>query len=314
MTLDIIEQLEQERFLRSGFRGLRNIHQLANILQEPVTKLRYFANHSKKYYREYDQVVNANNKRRHIEEPLGGLKALQKKIAQHCMQNEQLPPYLSSPAPNRSIITNAAAHRNRVKAAKTDIHNFFGNCRASRIFRLFQEHSCSPEICDILTNILCYKGHLPTGAPSSPIMAFFAYERMFNEIYIAVGDYRVRMSLWIDDLMFSCMIENMVDKQLFAHIEIILHTHGCRLNRRKNRLYQSDQAALFAGIILMPNGERRTPNKLHKKWYTTKEAYKAAPANSEQKTELKQIMDGLKNFKQDIQKSNKRWKRRSLSH
>jgi|GEM_PF-3354497 len=308
MTLTQIEQLEEERFIRSGFRGLQTLQELGVVLQESVSRLQYFSNHSKHYYREYDQV-QVNGKRRHIEMPVGELKELQKKIADHLLEHEQLPPYLSSPARGRSIITNAAAHRNRIQAGKIDIQNFFGNCRSSSVFRLFQEHFCSPEVCAVLTNILCYKGHLPTGAPSSPIMAFLSNERMFNELYIITGVYFTRMGIWIDDLTLSCKWPNMMDKQLFGTIEFILNFHGFRVKRRKSRLYPSNRPALLAGVIVLPNGERRHQNRLHKKWYDTKEAYRAAPATSAQKARLKQIMDSLKRLELDILKSNRRWRR-----
>jgi len=313
MTYEEIERFEEERFIRSRLRGLQTIQILALVLQESVSRLQYFSNHSQQYYREYDQV-QANGKRRHIEKPVGGLKELQKKIADHFLEHEQFPTYLSSPARRRSIISNAAAHRNRIQAGKMDIHNFFGSCRSSSVFRLFREHGCSPEVCAVLTNILCYKGHLPTGAPSSPIMAFLSNERMFNEIYIILGPFFTRLGVWIDDLTLSCKFNNLLDKQLLGDIERILNTHGFRVSRKKSRLYQSNQPALLAGVIVMPDGKRRHQNRLHRKWYDTKEAYRSAPANSEQKARLKQVMDSLKRLEQDILKSNWRWRRRRTSN
>jgi hypothetical protein len=83
---------------------------------------------------------------------------------------------------------------------------------------------------------------------------------------------------------------------------------GFRIKRSKIRLYQPDQPALMAGIIVMPNGERRLPNRLHLKWYETKERIKAS--SGDEKERLKLTATSLKSQRYSIEKSNQRYRPR----
>jgi hypothetical protein len=310
MRYEQIERLAESRFQHLPLYGLQTIQQLADVLEEPLQRIRHYAHQSHHYYSEYNQPKSHGGVR-HIEEPSDRLKSIQKKLLR-IMQREPMPVYLSSPAKHRSVISNAIAHRDRVAVACLDIENFFSRCMASKVFWLFHgKMRCSREVSAILTQLLCFNGHLPTGAPTSPILAFFINEEMFNHLYLLLGSQFCRMSLWVDDLMISEKGSSnlrLLDKGLLHDIEELVSGWGFRIKRSKIRLYQPDQPALMAGIIVMPNGERRLPNRLHLKWYETKERIKAS--SGDEKERLKLTATSLKSQRYSIEKSNQRYRPR----
>lgn len=53
----------------------------------------------------------------------------------------------------------------------------------------------SPDVAKILTDIVTYNGGIPTGCPTSQLIAYYAYEDMFANIK------KIRRKAWL--LIFS---------------------------------------------------------------------------------------------------------------
>lgn len=47
----------------------------------------------------------------------------------------------------------------------------------------------SPDVAKILTDIVTYNGGIPTGCPTSQLIAFYAYEDMFKQIQQCAESY-----------------------------------------------------------------------------------------------------------------------------
>ena len=45
--------------------------------------------------------------------------------------------------------------------------------------------------------------YIPTGSPSSQILAYFAYEEMFINMFNVSQEFNCKMTLYVDDLTFS---------------------------------------------------------------------------------------------------------------
>lgn len=74
----------------------------------------------------------------------------------------------------RGIITNAKIHRKKRFVINLDLENFFGSIHFGRVKGFFQKNkyfNMLPEIATIIAQLTCYKGCLPQGAPSSPIIS-----------------------------------------------------------------------------------------------------------------------------------------------
>ena len=62
---------------------------------------------------------------------------------------------------------------------------------------------CSLDVSVILARICCDKGALPQGSSSSPILSYWAYSEMWDEIHEIAQNAGNIFTLYIDDLSLS---------------------------------------------------------------------------------------------------------------
>ena len=65
-----------------------------------------------------------------------------------------------------------------------DIHSFYPSTDSIKVLQFYKHSLEIPnDIANILTNLTTFDAHLPTGAPTSVILAYFAYAKTFEDIY-----------------------------------------------------------------------------------------------------------------------------------
>lgn len=308
MSYQDFEELSENRGFASGFRGLQTCEQVAAALGHSKSVLMEVVSALESQYEVYRQVKLSGGYRV-IEKPNSQLKEIQRRIKDR-LSLEPLPIFLGTPAKSKSNITNAMVHRSRKNVLCIDIKDHFRNCGAQAVFTLFRDKmQCSEEAALLLTLLTCFRGHLPTGAPTSPLLAYLAYEEMFYHLYDAVGDSFCRLSVFADDLTISWQRAEEDPTELLQNLKAVMQQWGFRVNDRKTRKYNQNKEAEVTGVILMPNGEMRMPNRLHQRWYELKELHQRA--EGEEKNRLKLQMRGLEQYRAQIERINYRPIRRS---
>ena len=61
----------------------------------------------------------------------------------------------------------------------------------------------SPDVAKILTDIVTYEKCIPTGCPTSQLIAYYAYEDMFAGIKKIADNHGCLFSLYVDAMTFS---------------------------------------------------------------------------------------------------------------
>ena len=118
---------------------------------------------------------------RNIYAPSGALKIIQRKLTnalyeyQTLLRKENGIKANISHAfeKNKSIVSNARIHKNKRFVFCIDLNNFFNAFHFGRVFGYFLSNryfKLSKEVAVTIAQIACYKGILPQGAPSSPII------------------------------------------------------------------------------------------------------------------------------------------------
>ena len=60
-----------------------------------------------------------------------------------------------------------------------DIHSFYPSTDSIKVLQFYKHSLEIPnDIANILTNLTTFDAHLPTGAPTSVILAYFAYAKL----------------------------------------------------------------------------------------------------------------------------------------
>ena len=236
-------------------------------------------------------------KDRKVQAPKDLLKMAQK-ILQKELAQEALPEWVMC-AKNRGHIKNAHEHAGQGRyVLKLDITNFYGSCQSKYIFDLFNHHDgygLSKGVSSTLTQIVTYGGFLPTGAPTSPYLAFLAYRQCFDEIYRITHAHNFYMTLFADDITLSFQHDAYPSCHWIQYkIKDILERYGLNLNDSKTKIYPSNRIKNVTGIPV-GNGILLPPNRILKKMHD--ERYHSNQCNED-------VIKGYTSYLKAIEKEN----------
>ena len=200
------------------------------------------------------------HKSRNVQEPIGLLRKIQDRLTELLVRIET-PEYLFSAKKGRSYLSNARSHIGDGQAIRIDIKGFYQNASDKYVRRFFIEDlQCSSDIAHILTELICWNGCLPTGSPVSPIISYFAYRPMFDELHALALSVGAVMTVYVDDIVFS---GHGVNGSLIPIAKEIIKKSG--LKGHKISRFRKNQPRIITGAVVMPDGKLRIPNKRHRK-------------------------------------------------
>ena len=213
---------------------------------------------------------------RDISAPIPPLKSVQARIA-NLLSRISSPDYLFAPVKGRSYVDNAARHIGAQSVRLLDIQDFFPNCTIKKVIWFFRKRmECSPDVAVILARIATENGFLPQGSPCSPVLAYFAYIDMWEEIAARVSSDGCRLSVYADDLTIS---GNAVPEAMIWDIKRLLHKHDHRYAANKERARRSRPAEI-TGVILTREGIA-PPNRQRQKIYRVRNELRHATSSAQ---------------------------------
>ncbi|WP_057490147.1 retron Ec67 family RNA-directed DNA polymerase/endonuclease [Streptococcus orisasini] len=156
---------------------------------------------------------------------------------------------------NKSIITNAKRHRNKKFVLNLDLEDFFGSFHFGRVRGFFlknRDFQVPEEVATLIAQLTCYKGSLPQGAPSSPIITNLICQILDHRIVKLAKKYRLTYTRYADDLTFSTNAELPAEsfEAFFTQLQDIIHRSGFSINHRKTRISDNGQRQEVTGLIV----------------------------------------------------------------
>jgi hypothetical protein len=246
---------------------LRSRSRLCRLLSIDGRMLRHLSKHAEGLYREKDVPKRDSQKLRHIEDPHRGLKIVQTRLSK-LLSRITPPDYLFCPVKGRDYIRNAAQHRGNRVVRCLDIRKFFPSTSARRVFWFFhQVMECDRDIAATLSRLACYKEHLPTGSPLSPILAYFAHVDVWTAIAAICKSNGYTLTVYIDDVTISGAS---VSAKVIWDVKKEIHRAGHRYHKEKLFV---DGPAEITGVIVIGN-ELVPPNRQQKKIRESRKALK----------------------------------------
>jgi RNA-directed DNA polymerase len=220
-------------------------------------------------FRHFNHITE-KGKSRAIQWPKRRLQSIHARV-HTLLSRVAVPQYLHSAVKGRSYISNAAAHACAVSVVKIDVKKFFPSVSRAAIFKFLEQSlKCRRDVAGLLADILTYNSHLPTGGAASPIIAYYSFKEMFDEIERFARSRDVIMTCYVDDMAFSGARAN---KRLLHEIQQIISKHG--LKSHKAHKFSASEPKVVTGVCITANGPR-VPNKLHLKIKTGFEGLSAA--------------------------------------
>lgn len=234
--------------------GISTLPELAEILDSPVRSL---IDASQKGYRSY--YVQGKTKKRLIEEPNAILKLLLKNLKEILFDTFDCPEYNKCWSGGNNYL-NAQAHVGQHAYVTTDISSFFTNSKACYVRKFFKEKlKISGEALDILVQMCTYKGHIPTGAPTSSILAFLAHKDLFDEISEYMSKRDITFTLYVDDITLSA--KHGIKREEIKFIKSTLKKHKLEIKPEKTKFFNLKKA-MITGFYLTQGGKISVPDSV----------------------------------------------------
>ena len=148
------------------------------------------------------------------------------------------------------IIENARLHVGKKYILNIDLKDFFSSISAKRVKKVFSSDLFyyDDQMVTALTLLTTYKGILPTGAPTSPVISNFLCLQMDQKIKEFCIANSIQYSRYADDLTFSSNMK--IEQNQVKEIIKIIKQNSFEINEKKLRLRRSDQKQVVTGIVV----------------------------------------------------------------
>lgn len=234
--------------------GIATLSELADALKIPVDNL---TEEAQKGYRSY--YIQGKTKKRLIEEPNMILKDILKDLKKLLVKMFDCPEYNKCWSGGNNY-QNAQAHAGQHAFVTTDISSFFTNSKACYVRKIFKEKlKISGEALDMLVHMCTYKGHIPTGAPTSSILAFLSHKDLFDEIAEYMEKRDITFTLYVDDITLSA--KHGIKREEIKFIKSALKKHKLEIKPEKTKFFNFKKA-MITGFYLSQGGKISVPDSV----------------------------------------------------
>lgn len=233
---------------------------LAHTLSIPLDTLYLLARSRDRNYRTFT-IRKSNGTDRFIQAPDPQLKAIQRTILDTLLQRVPLNAYAEGFRPKRSVLTNASHHLNQQLVVKLDIKDFFPSISQSRVKGMFLQLGYPRQVAQLLTGLTTYRGKLPTGAPTSPVIGNIICRRLDQRMAKLGEKAEFKYSRYADDLTFSGKGKLATMIPFFREI---IQEEGFALNEKKIKLLRNGRRQSVTGLVVnqVPNISKKERKKL----------------------------------------------------
>lgn len=207
------------------------------------------------------EFTGTTRKARWVQNPIPDLKTVLARITKLLSRIES-PDYCHGATPGRSYRSNAQVHVSAPSIATFDLKSFFSSTTSTQVFRFFHKDlQCPKDVAGLLTDLCTYKRKLPTGAPSSPVLAYWANRGLFETIDQRGKALQLTLSVYVDDITLS---GNTIPRSLTNQVDGIVNSHGHNLSRHKTKIFGPGRPKHVTGVVIA-DGALRVPHSRFRK-------------------------------------------------
>jgi hypothetical protein len=224
---------------------------------------------------------------RPIQQPKPGLQAVHLRV-HRLLSRVEVPDYLHSAVRGRSYLSNASAHSGTDALLKIDIKKFFASVPESAVLRFLRKSCrCRSDVARLLARILTYNGMIATGSSASPILAYYSFKPMFDEIAELATTLGLKFTCYVDDMTLSGPAATAAT---MMKVRTIIAKHG--LHSHKARKFAPNNERIVTGVCITDEGSR-VPNKLLRKIADDFEALSEGENGAQKKKRIGSLLGRL---------------------
>lgn len=249
-------------FTTHSLSGFGSIADLARVLGTSPGYLKWLAfSADKQHFYTAFQIKKRRGGTRPIWSPNGKLKEMQSRLAAVLQQIYPAKQCVHGYIKGRGIKSNAEAHTCRRWILNIDIDNFFGSIHFGRVLGALQARplALSRSVSQLIASLCTYRGVLPQGAPTSPVLSNIVCRGLDSKLQRIAGTHRCTYTRYSDDITIS------TDRTQFP-IELattsfsgcalsptfveFFRASGFGLNLRKSRLVGRGRRRIVTGLTV----------------------------------------------------------------
>ncbi|MDR3553811.1 MAG: reverse transcriptase domain-containing protein [Syntrophobacteraceae bacterium] len=263
--------------LRDRFLSLRRTEDIADLLEVKYSDFLYwtYRTHESRRYSSF-KIPKKSGAPRRIDAPTKNIKILQQKLNIVLQKVYRPKNSVHGFIATKSVKTNAERHVGRKHLLNIDLKDFFPSINFGRVRGMFMAtpYNLPEKVATFLAHLCCYKGSLPQGAPTSPIISNMICAKMDSQLQRLAALNRCVYTRYADDMSFSTSrrtfpaaiaVENDLG-QVEAGLELtaIIHSNGFSLHPQKIWLRRRDRRQEVTGVTVnvLPNLPRKFTNNI----------------------------------------------------
>lgn len=248
--------------LKQKFLNLKTRTDVANILGIKDKSLRYFlyGRRTDNMYHEFTIPKN-NGEERKIHAPERKLKMIQRNLADILNCVYRVKPAAHGFVTSKNIVTNAYNHERRKYVLNLDLEDFFGQIHFGRIKGMLinPPYRLGDEAALVISQLACYRGKLPQGAPSSPILSNMICSPLDTQLTKLAKKYKLKYSRYADDITFSSfkekypkkiLVESNQGTEIGSELESILKKNSFPINYKKLHMFDYRKRQMVTGLVV----------------------------------------------------------------
>ena len=103
-----------------------------------------------------------------------------------------------------------------------------------------------------IAQLACYKGKLPQGAPTSPIITNLICQVLDMHLLSLAKRYKLDYTRYADDLTFSTNNKSFLEKwaEFYSELDRKIKKAGFSINERKTRIAYRDSKQVVTGLVV----------------------------------------------------------------
>jgi len=191
----------QSRTKSLGFKSIRSLGRAIGVSTERLQELAQGCKDGYPYT-SWKEPKKSGIGYRRIETPDTGLKRTQERI-NRLLQRVAMPGIFHGCYANTHIKSNAIPHLRGRQFEQFDLADYYFRIHHSQVYNGFIRLGCSPNVARILTQLTTIHGHVPQGAPTSPIVAVIAMLKMAKRLQELCYRINARITIYGDNICIS---------------------------------------------------------------------------------------------------------------
>ena len=246
------------------FSDISNRNELARFLKIPLKNLTHilYVEKPDNLYTVFDIAKRKEGTRR-ICAPCEKLKNIQKRLSvalykhqKNIIKDNNISAVVSHAfEKKKGIITNAQNHRNKRFVLNIDLADFFDSFHFGRICGYFEKNKyfeLPHEVAVIISQIVCYNGKLPQGAPTSPVITNLICQILDVKVLKLAKQYKLNYTRYADDMTFSTNDKNFLRNLdgFYERLTKLIQHEGFLINEKKTRLQYKDSKQVVTGLVV----------------------------------------------------------------